>query len=451
MKIIVVGAGQVGEILIKIFVEAFHDVCVIDNNKELVDQITNKYDCNGVIGNGASISVLMKAGVKSSKLLFSGTDSDEVNLLCCHLAKTLGVKHTIARVRGKDYLDQEEELKKVLGIDLLINPERETAQKIASLLSFPYLEKMEPFSKSLSLAEIKLEEETKLEGVLLKDLPSFTKAKILLASVLRKEEVIVPNGLFEIHGGDHLYIIASPQELQKFFKETNLEKKPIKDAFIIGGGIIGYDLANTLVSRGVKTKVIEKDKERCILLNELLPSAEIVYGNGTDTGFLVQQGIKKAHSLVSLAGNDEANLISSIYAASIGVEKIITQITNVDYCRVLNQARNSKTLSPHLLMIDVVLRYVKDISNSTNDIKSLYRIANEKALVIEFKTLEDFKYLNTPLKDIPFKKGALIAGITRNGKAILPKGNDIILPGDLVICVTTDLKVISLSDIIAED
>lgn len=437
MKIIIVGSGRVGEILTKYIIEEGHDVVVIDSSPEAIESVTNKYDCNGIVGNGATSQILKKAGVKSCKLLIAVTQVDEVNLMCSIVAKRLGAKHTIARVRKKEYLAESDYLRNELGVDLIVNPELDTAHKITRLIRFPEASKIEGFANGkINLVEIPIFNNNPLIGKALKDINQVTNAKLVFCAVRRKEETIIPKGDFVFALNDIVSLVAMHNELSKFFLDIGVDKKAIKSTMIIGGGMIGFYLAYLLNEMNLNVKIIENNRKRCLDLDEALPKTTIVYGDGTDSKLLVDEGINKTDCMVALAGNDETNLVCSMFAKSSGVSKIVTEITNIAFAEMLHEVNIKDTISPHYVTIDEVIRYVRGIKYSTSDIKALYRIANASVEAIEFDCKDGFKGVNTPLKDLKLKKDILIACIIRDQEIIVPNGSTEILVGDSVIIVS---------------
>ncbi len=450
MKIIIVGAGQLGQLLIKFFVEENHDVTIIDTAKDLVNELTDKYEINGVIGNGAAPSTLEKAGITAARLLVAVSGSDELNLLCAHLAKRQGVPHVIARVRSQEFLSEAEALSKNLGINLTINPEYETAASIVRELKYPSLLKVAPFGGGVvNLIELVVESDSKLVNVELKYIGHHLKARVLVSAAIRNGEPIIPRGNFKIMAGDRLFIVANHENLGLMLEELGLNKKPIREVLIIGGSLIGYYLAKELNKNQVKTKIIDKDPRRCAELSELLPKSHVVSCNVMEVESLLAEGIKDYRAVAALTGDDEVNLVTSIFASSVGVEKILAQISTISYASMLSAAKNSQTISPDYVSADLILRYTKDISNSTQDIKKLSQIAGGGALVIEFDLNSSFPQKNLPLKDLKLKDNVLVAALVRGGQSIHPSGLTVLKEGDSVIIVTTDRSIITLADILA--
>ena len=450
MKIIVVGAGQLGQLLIRFVVEENHDITIIDTAKELVEELTDRYEINGVVGNGAAPSTLEKAGAHAARLLVAVSGSDELNLLCSHLARKLGVPHIIARVRSQEFLPESEALARNLGINLIVNPEYETAVSIVRELKYPSLLKVAPFGGGVvNLIELVVEQGSKLVNLELKYLGHHLKARVLVSAAIRNGEALIPRGNFKIAAGDRLFIVANNQNLSLLLEELGLNKKPIQKVLIIGGGLIGYYLAKQLGADKVKTKIIDKDTRRCRELSELLPESHVVSCNVMEVEALLAEGIKDYRAVAALTGDDEVNLVTSIFASSVGVEKILAQISTISYANMLSAAKNSQTISPHYVSADLILRYTKDISNSTQDIKKLSQIADGGALVIEFDLNSTFPQKDVPLKDLKLKENVLVAALVRGGHNIHPNGLTVLKEGDSVIIVTTDRSIITLADILA--
>lgn len=437
MKVIIVGGGRVGETLAKNILEEGHDVIVIDSNHEIIEAVTNRLDCNGIVGNGATSSILKRAGVKSSKLVIAVTQSDEVNLMCSIMAKKLGARHTIARVRKREYLSESEYLRNDFGVDLVVNPELDTAYKIARLIKFPETKKIEGFANGkVNLVELQIKSGNPLIGHALKEINQITDARLVVVAVRRDNEALIPKGDFVFQENDSISLVAMHYELSKFLESIGLDKRKINNITIIGGGMIGYYLAYLLNQMNINTKIIENNKKRCLELDEALPKTKIIYGDGTNSKLIKEEGIDKTDCLVALAGNDEINLVCSMFAKSNGVRKIVTEITNFAFAEMLHEVNIDHTISPHYVTIDEVVRYVRGIRYSTSDIKTLFRIADDRVEAIEFDCLSSFKGINIPLKDLRIKNDVLIACIIRDQEIIIANGLSTIHEGDSVVVVS---------------
>lgn len=310
MKIIVLGAGKVGKTLIKHMSNEDHDIIVVDQNATKVEEVVNQFDVIGVVGNGGSYDILMEAGAQDANLIICVTASDELNILAGLMAKKMGTRHTIARVRNPDYSSQRDFMRNQLGFSMIVNPELEAASEIRRVLSFPSAVKVDTFSRGkVELAEFFVEEHSRLNGVELSQLHKITKTNILVCAVSHNEDVIIPDGNYAIKPGDHLYITGTHRDLSRFCLDIGVITTRIKNVIIVGGGKIAYYLSKQLSTQGIKVKIIEKDKNRCQVLAEKLPYVTIIHGDGSDDELLNEEGIENTDAVLALTGLDEENIV----------------------------------------------------------------------------------------------------------------------------------------------
>lgn len=452
MKIIIVGDGKVGMTLTEYLAREGYDVMVIDNNPKIIQNVVNTYDVMGISGNGANYDTLIEAGAARADLLIAATSSDEVNVLSCLMAKKIGTKHTIARVRNPEYARQLVFIREELGLSMVVNPEFEAAREIARILRFPSAIKLDCFSKGrVDLAEIRLPEGGHLAGQRLADLYKVCKEKILVCAVQRGDEVIIPNGDFALAAGDRIHITGSHGALASFFKAIGMFKQKSKHIIIIGGGKIAFYLAQQMADVGVDMKIIEQDETRCLELSEKLPRATIINGDGTDRSTLLEEGLESSDACVVLTGIDEENIIVSLYAQSLGVNKVVTKIDRISFADMVESVGIDTFITPKFIVANRIVRYVRSMQNSGGStVKTLYKIVNNKAEALEFAVTQNCHYLNTPFKKLKMKKGMLIASIMRHGRVIIPGGDDHLEAGDSVIIITaTGGYVKHLEDIFA--
>ena len=454
MNIIIVGCGKVGDALAENLSKEGHNLTVVDTKEENVEKICLKYDIMGVTGNGSSYSVLMEAGLEDADLMIAVTDSDEVNLLCCLIAKKRGNCKTIARVRNPVYSQEIRFLKEELGIVMIINPEYTAADEIARILSFPTAIEIDTFAKGrIELLKFKLPEGNVLVGHPLMDITGHFKCNVLVCVVERGEEVIIPDGNFVLQEKDIISFVADKKSSARFFKTIGIKTNQVKDAMIVGGGKTAYYLAQQLLYMGIRIKIIEKDMERCKQLNELLPEALVICGDGTDKEVLIEEGLEYADAFVALTNMDEENIMLSLYANKRSNAKLVTKINKIDFSEVINELELGSTVSPKYLTARYIIKYVRAAQNSmgSNNIESLYRINDNKAEAVEFYIHNDSKVTGIPLMDMKTRSDVLIAAINRNGEIIIPRGHDMLLKGDSVIVVTTDMGIGNVEDIIAKN
>lgn len=451
MKIIVLGAGKVGKTLIKHMSNEDHDIIVVDQNATKVEEVVNQFDVIGVVGNGGSYDILMEAGAQDANLIICVTTSDELNILAGLMAKKMGTKHTIARVRNPDYSSQRDFMRNHLGFSMIVNPELEAASEIRRVLSFPSAVKVDTFSRGkVELAEFFVEDHSRLNGVELSQLHKITKTNILVCAVSHNEDVIIPDGNYVIKPGDHLYITGTHRDLSRFCLDIGVITTRIKNVIIVGGGKIAYYLSKQLSTQGIKVKIIEKDKNRCQVLAEKLPYVTIIHGDGSDDELLNEEGIENTDAVLALTGLDEENIVLSLSAKSLYHKKTIAKITRMNYAGLSDVLKVDSIVAPKKIVASQIIRYVRAKMNKDNDssVKTLYKIVDGEVEAIEFKVTERFKYLHKTLNEMKIKEHVLVAAIIRENEVIVPKGNTTMELNDYVIIVSRGEIMKSLNDIL---
>lgn len=449
MNLVIIGAGKVGETLIENFVKESHDITVVDVNPATVQYVVNRYDVMGVVGSAVERQILLDAGVDKADFFIANTSRDEMNILCCVLARKLGAKRTIARVRDPEYFKEMENMREFLGLDFAFNPELNTAVEISQVLKFPSAKNVENFAGGRArMAEFDILEGNPVIGKTLKEISKEFGNNVLFGIVSRGEKVYIPHGDFVVEQGDVVYIIAPETELIAFCKKIKIFKPRAKSVFIIGGGKIAYYLSKELLSSGVSVKIVENDKERAEELSELLPSATILLGDGTDHELLEEESIKHSDACITLTGMDEENVIISLYAKQCGVEKSVTKVDRSSVLNMVKMLGLDTVVSPRMVIANDIIRFVRANQNvGGGGINTLYKI-HEQAEAIEFTVSENFSAKDIPLKNIAIKENVLIGGIVRGDEFILPSGDSKIKVGDRVIIVTEQKQIAELSEIL---
>lgn len=451
MKIIVLGAGKVGKTLIKHMSNEDHDIIVVDQNATKVEEVVNQFDVIGVVGNGGSYDILMEAGAQDANLIICVTASDKLNILAGLMAKKMGTRHTIARVRNPDYSSQRDFMRNQLGFSMIVNPELEAASEIRRVLSFPSAVKVDTFSRGkVELAEFFVEDHSRLNGVELSQLHKITKTNILVCAVSHNEDVIIPDGNYVIKPGDHLYITGTHRDLSRFCLDIGVITTRIKNVIIVGGGKIAYYLSKQLSTQGIKVKIIEKDKNRCQVLAEKLPYVTIIHGDGSDDELLNEEGIENTDAVLALTGLDEENIVLSLSAKSLYHKKTIAKVTRMNYAGLSDVLKVDSIVAPKKIVASQIIRYVRAKMNKDNDssVKTLYKIVDGEVEAIEFKVTEQFKYLHKTLNEMKIKEHVLVAAIIRENEVIVPKGNTTMELNDYVIIVSRGEIMKSLNDIL---
>lgn len=452
MKIIIIGDGKIGSILAEQLCREKHEVTLIDKASGPLAQSNNDLDVMVVEGNGASRPIQEEAGVNRADLVLACTGEDELNLLCCLVAKKLGAKHTIARVRNPNYVEELNLIKDDLGLSMTINPEKECAREMARVLRAPTAIKIDTFAKGhVEILKLSVAESSPLNGMALYEMGKI-KAKVLICAVERGErEVYIPSGEFRLQAGDRISIVASSQEAQKFFRQIGVARSRVRQAMLIGGGRMCFYLAKQLLGSGIDVKIIDSDFQHCEALSELLPGATIIHGDGTDQRLLQEEGIEHMDAIAALTGIDEENIIIALYASRTTKAKVITKVNRDSYEDIVSELELGSVFYPRSICADNVVRYVRAMQNSNDyaSMETLCKIASNKAEAMEFRVMANADYCGVPLQDMNLKDNLLIGCISRNGKIITPRGGDTIEVGDSVIVVTTHGGLQSLNDIFA--
>ena len=450
MKIIVVGCGKVGAALTAQLSQEGNDVSVIDIDSRVVTDISNNYDVMGLVGNGASHEIQVEAGIENADLLVAATDSDELNLLCCLIAKKAGGCNTVARVRNPVYNSEIGFIKEELGLSLTVNPEYAAATEAARVLRFPSAVQIETFAKGkVEIVKVRIPDDSVLDGCPLAQIHRRTGTDVLICTVERGEQVEIPNGSFVLKAGDVISIVASRQNTRDFVSRIGLKSRRVRDCMIIGGGKIAFYLAQQLLETGIRVKIIEKDRDRCEELCDQLPKAVIIHADAANQDILMEEGIKECESFVTLTGMDEENLFLSMFAQNVSKAKVITKVDRMDFDEIIKRLDLGTLLHPKNITADIILRYVRALKNSIgSNVESLYKIIENKVEALEFEIKSDSPIVGIPLSELKVKPNVLIACISRAGRIIIPNGSSSIHVGDSVVIVTSHLGFGDIGDIL---
>lgn len=427
-----------------------HEVIVIDSSSSVIESIINEYDVMGYCGKGASYEVLMNAGVDKADLFIAVTESDEANMLACLIAKKIGAKHTIARVRDYEYTNQVDLMTDALEITRTINPELESAKEILRIINFPEAARVDSFAHgNADITEFYISEDSPLVGMSLKQINSKLGVSILICAVKRDKEVVIPNGNFVIQGKDRISLISSQEQSKAFISKLGLSKTKMKDILIIGASRISYYLAEGLIKNNYNVKVIELNQAKATTFAESIPQANVIVGDGSDQNLLRDEGMQNFDAVVCLTGKDEQNIIVSLYANQQNVKKIITKVNKASFAGLLGSIQMGSVIFPQEIAANQVVSYIRASSNvGGNNIITLHKIVENQVEVSEFIASNNSKALNIQLKDLNLKKGILIGGIIREHQIIIPSGMTSIQERDSVIIVSKDIILNDLDDIL---
>lgn len=450
LNIIIVGIGKVGGTLVEQLSKEGNDITIIDKNPTAVQALSGLYDVMGVVGNGASYSVQMEAGIEKCDLFIAVTESDELNLLCCTVAKRVSNCSAIARVRTPDYSKEVGYLREKLGLTMIINPDLESAKEVARILYLPATLEVNSFAHGQAeMIKFKIPEGNILANLPIAQLSKATSHKVLICAVERNGEVYIPSGNFVLEEGDIISYVANRKVAKQFLNDLGFNTRQVKNTMIIGGGTSAQYLADKLLHSGVAVKIIERDRARCEELSLLLPKAIIINGDGTDEELLKEEGIQSIESFVPLTGIDEENIMLTLFARQVSNAKVVTKINHITFKDVINNLDLGSVIYPRYITSEAIIAYARAKKNSLgSNIETLYHLFDSRVEAIEFRVRNTSKVTNTPLMELALKKNLLITFINRNGSIIIPSGQDCIKVGDTVMVVTTHTGFNDILDIL---
>ncbi len=448
MKIIIVGIGKLGEYLTKSLVNDKNEVTLVDidfTDNELI----NNEDVNYICGNGLNSNVLLEAGVEESDLLIAVMNKDEQNVMCCLLGKTLGVKHTIARIRNPEYSNSINILKEQLGLSMTINPELLTAMQIARALSIPSALEATTFLKGkIQMISLKVKKDSILDG---ESIHSISKKNqgIIICRIDRKGKIIIPTGSIKLQSNDIINVTGSAKNINLFLEYANLISEKTKNVIICGGSNTSMYLAKFLLDMNIKVKIIEIDNERCKFLSENLPKALIINADVSDQDVLYEEGIEECDAFITLTGIDEENIVYSMFASMLNVPKIITKINHIQLDGIIDKANIDTVITPHKIANNHIVKYVRAMkAGEKSSCEAIYKFDDDNFVMLEFNVKSDFKGLNKKLKELNLKNGVLIVAISRDKNIIFPKGTDVILEKDTIVVIANNDKITNLNGIL---
>ena len=450
MKMVIIGNGKAGSSLSSMLANEGHDVTVIDINAAALEKTQNTEDVMCIEGNGIDADVQRDAAVNKAGMVIATTHHDEVNLLCCLIARKLGAKRTISRVRNPEYYKQIDFIRDDLGLSMAINPEGITADEILRVLITPDAAKVEVFEKGkMELVEYKIPDNSPILNLSLLEIYKRTKIKFLICAVQRDSEIYIPGGNFVLRAGDRINIAAAHKEIEQFFKMNGSIKDKVKFCMIVGGGRICYYLTKSLLGMGMHVKIIEKNLEKCRQLAQLFPKASVIHGDGTDQDMLAEEGIRDTDAFVAITGIDEENIIMSLYAKNNSNAKVVTKVNRESYVGLTSQIGLDCIISPKYLTTNSVLAYVRSLDNTESNIESIYHIVDDRVEAAEFKIRENIpRLIGVPLKDLKIRKNILICSVARGRQVIIPDGSTTIELNDSVVVISKEHRFSDIRDIL---
>ncbi|MBO4450629.1 MAG: Trk system potassium transporter TrkA [Clostridiales bacterium] len=451
LKIVVVGAGKVGDTLVNRLADEGHNLVIIDKNVERLNQLADQCDCMCISGSGASHEILEEAGVSEADLFIAVTESDELNLLCCTLARQFNNKlSVIARVRNPEYVRDVSYLRSRLGIEMIINPEYEAAVEASRLLFLPAAISVNSFAHGQAeLVKIQIPEGNVLDGKTIAYLGQNITNDILIAGVERGNDFTIPNGSFELKSGDIISYISTRKTNFNFLKQIGFNTRSVRSSLIVGGGTCAYYLADLLIKSGIDVTIIEKDNARCEKLCDLLPKANILKGDGTNEALLEEAGIKDVDSVVALTGLDEENIMLALHTKAVSNAKAITKINKITFTEAIESLNLGSVVYPKYITAERIISSARSRQSKIgSNLEVMYSLFSDRAEACEFKVKEVSRVTGVMLKDLNLKPGLIISFISRDGKIIIPTGSDQINVGDNVMVVTMNKGFTELTDIL---
>ena len=432
MKIIIVGAGEVGYNIASRLASENKQVVVIDKDPNAIRRLSENLDIQVVTASGSNPRVLIDAGIKETDILLAVTDSDETNLVACLITDLISpTTKKFARIRNSDFNPYHNRLKKENPhIDAVINPEIEVVNTIKRLMDVPGAVDVGDFADGqVKYVAIQLDRHSPMAGMKLVDFSSkFGEDRPLIAAIIRNDDIIVPRGSNTVEPGDLIYFVSETKKLKKMLGLFGKEIVPVQRVFIIGGGRIGERLAKILEKDSIKTKIVDADIDRCHYLSEQMDKTVILHGDGSDQKLFLEENIGQSDVVVSVTDDDETNILVSLLAKNLGVHNTITRIGKSNYFPLLATIGIDKIVSPRLSAVSSILQEVRK-----GKVLSDISILGEKGEFIEAIALETSDITGNPLKKLSFPKGAILVCIIRNGQVMIPSGDSIVKPGDRII------------------
>lgn len=449
MRIIVVGGGKVGTALCRSLVEENHDVILIEEKENVMKQAIKRHDIVGIVGNGANFKILEQADVSNCDIFVALTQKDEVNMIAAVLAKKMGAKETIVRVRNPEYSNPYFRERNFLDFSMIVNPEALTARHIANTVDFPNALSVEHFANGrVMLMEFKISSDNKLSNM---TLSQFRKKfeNIVVCAIERQDSIIIPKGDATIQVGDKIFVTGHRVEMGQL--HHFVKARVVNNLLLIGAGKLAYYLLNILQNTPIAVKVIESNQERAEWFSREFPHLHVVHGDGTAKDILSEESAGSYDAVATLTGVDEENIITSMYLSSIGVQKNITKVNRTSLLKIIDKLghESSSIVTPKNIAVDAMMHFIRGRKNAQDsNLDALYHVANGRIETLQFEIKEKNKMAGQYLSQLTMKQDVLIAAIIRQGKAIFPTGNDLLEVGDKIIVTTLNKNVHQISDLL---
>lgn len=430
MRVIIVGAGEVGFNTALMLSREEHDVVLIEQDETLVERATEQLDALTIQGNGASPRLLAEAGVKKSDLLIATTNSDEVNIIACLAAKAQGVPRTVARLHNPDYYDPREPIERdMFKIDFVIHTEQMAAEEIREALLVPGATNVETFAEDrIEVAEVILNAGSPIVGLPVRDIE--LPEQSLIVGIVRNGEALVPRGDTVLGARDHVFLIGEQRHIGRIVGAVTTDTATVREVMIFGGGRIGLRLALALEQVSISVKVIERDEARARYVASQLNKGLVLHEDGTSQDLLLQEGIDRMDAFVAATGDDRANLLAAMYARRLGARQTIAGISRGEFAPLADALGVDITISPRLLAAGAILRFVR-----RGDVVAV-TLLESGAEMMELRVPQGSQVAGRPLSKVGFPQGALVGAILREGKVIIPSGREAMKPGDDAVVFT---------------
>lgn len=444
MKIMIIGAGKLGYRLAETMMNEQIDVTLVDTNPKTVERVQDHLDVLAVLGNGLDMETLKELSIQTYDMLIAVTGIDEANTIICSIAKKLGVKRTIARIRNPEYIRQKEYLTQDMGIDHIVNPDLATAHEILRFLMKGYHFHTGDYAKGkVTMMDIKVNQLPELVGKKIMDLENFEG--LLITAIKREGVILIPDGSTLLKMDDLLYIIGKTHRLNEFVKRFKLclDVRPVKDVMIFGGGNIGFYLGSQLLHNNVNVVIVEQDRDRCFYLSNKLSEAVVIHGDGTDLQLLEEESLAQMDAFVGATGYDEQNLLMAIMAKQEGVDKTVAKISRSSYVNLIDKLNIDFSLNPIDITVSEVLKYVRG-----GLIVSVTMLLERQAEVVEVIVNDNLECVNEKIKDLRLPKGIIIGAILHNHQVVIPNGETVIHSGDRLVIFSLNSSVEALQQFI---
>ena len=446
MKIVLVGGGKVGFALCRSLVAEKHDVVLIEQNEAVLNHIVSRFDIMGLLGNGADFTILEQAGVQECDIFIALTEHDEVNMISAVLAKKMGAKETIVRVRNPEYSNSYFKEKNILGFSLIVNPELLAARAIGNIVDFPSALSVERFAGGrVSLMEFVVKDAS---GLCQMPISEFRKKfDVIVCALERNHELIIPGGEMTLQDKDRIFVTGNRVDMMRL--HNHFKARTVKSFLIIGAGKIAYYLVGILKDSRIDTKVIEINPERARFFSEKFPNLYIVQGDGTAKDILLEESAPHYDAVATLTGVDEENIITSMFLDRVGVQKNITKVNRTSLLEIIHAPDFSSIITPKIIAVDTIMHFIRGRVNAQySDLQAMHHLANGQIETLQFHIKEANKMTAKPLSHLKLKKGILIAAIIRKGKTIFPTGEDTLEVGDQLLVTTLLPNITKIYDLI---